>query len=58
MNELNTINLPRARTADIIEQNAGKELLIYDLQIDKTYTLNETSTIVFQACGGNFRLRS
>jgi hypothetical protein len=52
MIELNTINLPQARTAGIIEQNSGNELLIYDLQINKAYNLNETSIIVFRACGG------
>lgn len=44
-------NLPKARTADIIEQEAGDELLIYDLQTDKMYQLNETSKIVYLACG-------
>jgi hypothetical protein len=43
--------LPKARTTEIIEQEAGKELLIYDLRSDKAYTLNETSAIVYLACG-------
>jgi len=45
------MNLPKARTTDIIEQEAGSELLVYDLQIDKAYNLNETSKIIYKACG-------
>lgn len=45
-----TIKLPKARTTDILEQDAGKELLIYDLRIDKAYSLNETSAVVYKAC--------
>lgn len=44
-------NLPKARTADIIEQEAGNELLIYDLRTDKMFQLNETSKIIYKACG-------
>lgn len=46
------MKLPVARTADLIEQEADKELLIYDLSINKAYSLNETSKNVFQACNG------
>lgn len=45
------MNLPKARTSDIIEQAAGSELMIYDLRNDKAYTLNETSKIIYRACG-------
>lgn len=45
-------NLPKARTADILEQEAGRELMIYDLRIDKAYNLNETLTIIYKACNG------
>ena len=44
--------LPEARSTEIIEQEADKELLIYDLQINKAYTLNETLKTVFRACDG------
>jgi hypothetical protein len=44
--------LPKARTADIIEQEAGGDLLIYDLNNNKAYHLNETSKAVFSACNG------
>lgn len=43
--------LPELRTADLIEQAADKELLIYDLRSDKAYYLNETLTNVYYACG-------
>jgi hypothetical protein len=45
------MNLPNARTADVLEQDAGSELLVYDLQINKAYILNETLMIVYKACG-------
>jgi hypothetical protein len=44
--------LPAARTTDIIEQEAGNELAIYDLQTNKAYNLNETSKNVYRACNG------
>lgn len=46
------MKLPKARNTDIIEQNLGNELLIYDLQINRAYTLNETSMKVYRACNG------
>lgn len=45
------MNLPQARTSDIIEQEADREILIYDLRNNKAYTLNETLKIVYKACG-------
>lgn len=44
--------LPKARTIELIEQNVDNEHLIYDLQINKAYSLNETSKNVFKACDG------
>lgn len=44
--------LPKARTENLVEQNLDKEILIYDLLTDKAFNLNETSTIVYQACDG------
>ena len=46
------MKLPKARTIEIVEQNLGNELLIYDLTAHRTYTLNETLKIVFRACDG------
>lgn len=45
------MKLPSVRTADLIEQEADGELLIYDLLANKAYRLNETSKIVYRACG-------
>jgi len=44
--------LPLARTTDIVVQTLGKEILIYDLNSHKAYNLNETSSIIYQACDG------
>lgn len=44
--------LPKSRSTDIVVQEAGKELLIYDLKINKVYSLNETSKIIYQSCDG------
>lgn len=46
------MKLPTARTIEIIQQEADKELLVYDLRNDKALMLNETSKNVFQACDG------
>lgn len=47
-----THKLPKARLTDLLIQETGSELLIYDLLIDKAYCLNETSKNVYQACNG------
>ena len=44
--------LPIARNKDIVVQTLDKEVLIYDLNTHKAYNLNETSSIVYQACDG------
>jgi hypothetical protein len=44
--------LPKSRNSDIILQEVGRELLIYDLKINKAYSLNETLNIVYQSCDG------
>lgn len=44
--------LPKARNENIIMQDAGDEILIYDTITDKAYCLNETSAKVFNACDG------
>jgi len=40
-------NNPTARKTDIIVQELNDEVLIYDLQIDKAYCLNETLNALF-----------
>lgn len=43
---------PLGRRADIVIQEYGNEILIYDLTIHKAFSLNETSALVWQACDG------
>ena len=45
-------NKPIARKSDLVIQESGDELLIYDLKTNKAYCLNETSAIVWQLCDG------
>jgi hypothetical protein len=47
------MKLPAARNHDIVVSELEKELLVYDLATNKAYCLNETSAIVFNACGRN-----
>jgi hypothetical protein len=44
---------PVSRKADIVVQELHNEILIYDLSIHKAFSLNETSTLVWQACDGS-----
>jgi hypothetical protein len=44
--------LPLARTAEIVVQTLGKEVLVYDLRSHQAYNLNETAAAVYQACDG------
>lgn len=46
------MKLPVARTSDLIEQSLGKELLLYDLTVNRAYSLNETLAFVYQHCDG------
>lgn len=46
------INKPVSRQSDILTQDLENELLIYDLQINKAYCLNQTSAMVFQLSDG------
>jgi aminopeptidase-like protein len=43
---------PTARTKNIVIQQLGKELLLYDLANNKVYCLNETSGLVWQLSDG------
>ena len=42
-----------ARTDDLVVQESGNDLLIYDLKKNKAYSLNQTSALVWQFCDGN-----
>jgi len=44
---------PLSRRENIVVQEYGNEILIYDLNINKAFNLNETSALVWQACDGN-----
>lgn len=44
--------LPKARTKDLVVQNSGNELLIYNRANDRAFCLNETSAKIFNACDG------
>ena len=44
---------PLSRRENIVVQEYGNEILIYDLTIDKAYCLNNTSALVWQACDGS-----
>lgn len=44
---------PLSRQADILVQDLDNELLVYDLQINKAYCLNQTSALVFELSDGS-----
>lgn len=46
-------NYPLSRKDDIVVQEADGEVLIYDLNDNKAFCLNETSALVWQMCDGN-----
>lgn len=45
-------NSPLARKSDLVIQESGDELLIYDLKTNKAFCLNETSALVWQLSDG------
>lgn len=45
-------NKPLSRSDNLVTQDSGKEVLIYDLQINKAFCLNEMSSIVWKECNG------
>ena len=44
---------PKSRKEDLVVQETGGELLIYDMRSDKAFCLNETSALVWNACDGS-----
>lgn len=44
--------LPSVKQSDIVIQNIGDELLIYNLKTNQAYSLNETSKNIYQFCNG------
>ena len=43
---------PKARVLDLVIQNSGSELLIYDLKTNTALSLNETSARIWRSCSG------
>lgn len=48
----NMKQLPIARKQNLIEQESDENILIYDLVINKAFSLNKTSAIVYKSCDG------
>ncbi len=44
---------PLSRKDEIVVQELNGEVLIYDLRTNKAFCLNETSSLVWEACDGN-----
>ena len=43
---------PQAKTDNLVVQDLSNEVLIYNLENNKAYSLNETTTLVWQNCDG------
>lgn len=43
---------PKSKKQNVVVQELENELLVYDLQTNKAFCLNETSAMVFQLCNG------
>ena len=43
---------PSTRQNDLVVQTLNDEVLIYDLRINKAYCLNQTASLVWEACDG------
>lgn len=43
---------PLSRSENLVVQDLKNEILIYDLKINKAFSLNETSALVWQGCDG------
>lgn len=46
------MNTPKSRDNGVVVQELGKEVLIYDLDNHRGYSLNETSAIIWKLCDG------
>lgn len=44
--------LPLSRHADLLIQDLGDEMLVYDLNLNKAFSLNNTCSVVWQECDG------
>lgn len=51
-NRRNRRKMPLVRTEELVVQNVGDEVLIYDLRTDKAHNLNSTLSIFWNHCDG------
>lgn len=42
------MKLPKVRTENLLEQQLGDEVLIYDLTNDKAFNLNENLSVIYR----------
>lgn len=54
---LNTSLKPQAKLANLVVQDLSNEILIYNLENNKAFSLNETTTLVWQNCDGTKDVR-
>lgn len=45
-------HLPRARTEELLVEELGDEVLVYDQRRDRAHCLNRTAALVWRACDG------
>lgn len=50
------MKLPPLSTQDIIEQNLGDEILLFNLKTNKALSLNKTAATVYKYCDGQTTL--
>ena len=49
---MENLQTPKARSAQLVVQELPDEVLLYDLEVDKAYCLNETARFVWKNCDG------
>ncbi|MCB1026037.1 MAG: PqqD family protein [Acidobacteria bacterium] len=48
--------LPRSRTENIIQRQIDDEILLYDLESNKAFSLNKTASTVYRYCDGRSKM--
>lgn len=51
------MNNPKSRNNELVVQEFEKEVLVYDLNNHKVYTLNETSASIWRMCDGKTSIK-
>ncbi|MFV0388731.1 MAG: hypothetical protein ACK5NT_08240 [Pyrinomonadaceae bacterium] len=46
------LKLPKAKATEIVVQDSGAEILVYDLKTNRAYCLNETAACIYRYCDG------